>query len=235
MIVIHIFGRSNTGKTTLIEALCRQLTVQGRVETIKHSGHHTLPLEEGKDTTLHFQAGASGACAIDEEKSILILAEEDLAHALDAASDRGTDFCIVEGFKAVPIPGIALGDLEGEHIIMRNPGVEEIHMNLGMFPVWTTPKVILDSLLRRSGPEATGSLLILQEAESQALADAAAAALRIPGITGAEGKMLHTGCGEAFQGTEGCLAVVGDTIKGVALALNRCAALLSDSAEDRNY
>ncbi len=235
MIVIHIFGRSNTGKTTLTEALCRRLAEKGRVETIKHSGHHTLSLEEGKDTTLHFRAGASGACAIDEEKSILILAEEGLIHALDAASDRGADYCIVEGFKNVPLPGIALGDVGGEHILMRSPTVEEILINLDRFPTWVTPKAILDRLLDDAGPESSGSLLILHGADEKALSDAAEVVRKAPGITGAEGRVLHIGCGGAFEEERGCLAVGGNSMRAVTQALKQCADLLEDADDNRNY
>lgn len=235
MIVIHIFGRSNTGKTTLTEALCRRLAGRGRIETIKHSGHHPLALEEGKDTTLHFQAGASGSCAIDEEKSILILAERRLTHALNSASERGSDYCIVEGFKTVPLPGVALGDVEGDHILMRNPTIEEILMNLDRFPTWTTPKTLLDRLLDDAGPESSGSLLILHGTDEEALRVAAETARRAPGITGAEGRLLHVGCGDAFSDTKGCLAIVGTTPRSVTQALTRCADIPGDAGDDRNY
>lgn len=234
MIVIHIFGRSNTGKTTLTEALCRKLAERGMIETIKHSGHHPLALEEGKDTTLHFRAGASGSCAIDEEKSILILAERRLTHALNAASERGADYCIVEGFKTIPLPGVALGDGEGDHILMRSPTVEEILMKLDRFPTWTTPKAVLDSLLHDAGPGVTGSLLILPGADRKALQKAAGAARRSPGITGAEGRLLHAGCGETFGEKEGCLAVAGNSMTAISSALSQCAYLLDDAGKDRH-
>ncbi len=235
MIVIHIFGRSNSGKTTLIEELCRRLAGRGRIETIKHSGHHPLTLEEGKDTTIHYLAGASGACAIDEEKSILILAEERLNHALDAASERKADYCIIEGFKTVPLPGIALGDVGGDHILMRSPTVEEILMNLDRFPTWTTPKTLLDRLLDFVGPESSGSMLILHGADEEALRVAAEAARRAPGISGAEGRLLHVGCGDAFRDTRGCLAIAGTSPQSVVQALARCADLPGNAEDDRNY
>ena len=235
MIVIHIFGRSNTGKTTLIEALCRRLAERGRIETIKHSGHHPLALEKGKDTTLHYLAGASGSCAIDEEKSILVLAEQSLTNVLNAASDRGAEYCIVEGFKNIPLPGIALGDVGGDHILMRSPTVEEILMNLDRFPVWTTPKALLDRLLHEAGPGTSGSLLILHGTDEKALSHAAEVVRKAPGITGSEGRLLHIRCGEAFRGKEGCLAVVGHSLGAVTGALSQCADLLEDADDNRNY
>ncbi|MCQ1538639.1 molybdopterin-guanine dinucleotide biosynthesis protein B [Methanocalculus taiwanensis] len=235
MIVIHIFGRSNTGKTTLVECLCRQLAAKGRVETIKHSGHHPLALEEGKDTTLHFRAGASGTCAIDEEKSILILADQRLTNALDAASDRGAEYCIVEGFKNIPLPGIALGDLEGNYILMRNPTPEEVLLNLSLFPTWYTPKAVLDRLLHDTGPGTYGSLLILHGVTNKALQDVAEVAGRAPGITGSDGRLLNIGFKEAFGEEIGCLALVGKSMRAVTTTLNQCVELLSDAEDDRSY
>ena len=223
MIVIHIFGRSNTGKTTLIEALCRRLAPKGQIETIKHIGHHPMNLEDGKDTTIHFRAGASGSTGIDDEKSITIISHGDLVAALDAASDRGADFCIVEGYKNIPIPGIALGDFEAAHILMRDPTIDEISSKIDSFPRWRTPKAILDSLLKRADREEVGSLLLLHTAPERALERAADNARRYPGITAAEGVLLRSGCGFTLDQGEGCLAVVGRSGSAIISALSQSA------------
>lgn len=57
---VHIVGRKNSGKTTLIVDLVRELTAQGmRVGTIKHTHHHHELDTPGKDSYRHRQAGAS--------------------------------------------------------------------------------------------------------------------------------------------------------------------------------
>lgn len=57
---IHIIGRKNSGKTTLVVELVRHLTAQGRrVGTIKHTRHHHELDTPGKDSYLHRQAGAA--------------------------------------------------------------------------------------------------------------------------------------------------------------------------------
>ncbi len=57
---IHIIGRKNSGKTTLVVDLVRHLTRQGlRVGTIKHTRHHHELDTPGKDSYLHRQAGAA--------------------------------------------------------------------------------------------------------------------------------------------------------------------------------
>ena len=57
---IHIIGRKNSGKTTLIVELVTELTRQGyRVGTIKHT-HHDHELDTpGKDSHRHREAGSS--------------------------------------------------------------------------------------------------------------------------------------------------------------------------------
>ena len=57
---IHVVGRKNCGKTTLVCELVEELTARGlRVGTIKHT-HHEHELDTpGKDSWKHRQAGAS--------------------------------------------------------------------------------------------------------------------------------------------------------------------------------
>ena len=65
MKLIHIVGRKNHGKTTLMVELIRELTRRGvSVGTIKHSSHvHELDTP-GKDSYLHRQAGANPAAVV---------------------------------------------------------------------------------------------------------------------------------------------------------------------------
>jgi molybdopterin-guanine dinucleotide biosynthesis protein MobB len=60
MTPLHIIGRKNSGKTTLIVELIREFTVRGySVGTIKHT-HHRHELDTpGKDSHRHRHAGAS--------------------------------------------------------------------------------------------------------------------------------------------------------------------------------
>lgn len=57
---IHIIGRKNSGKTTLIVDLLRALSERGfRVGTIKHTHHHHELDVPGKDSHQHRVAGAT--------------------------------------------------------------------------------------------------------------------------------------------------------------------------------
>lgn len=57
---IHIVGRKNSGKTTLVVALVEHWTARGlRVGTVKHTHHHHELDTPGKDSHRHRMAGAA--------------------------------------------------------------------------------------------------------------------------------------------------------------------------------
>ena len=57
--IVSVVGRSNSGKTTLVVKLLRELKQRGyRVATIKHSDHDFEIDRPGKDTWGHYEAGA---------------------------------------------------------------------------------------------------------------------------------------------------------------------------------
>ncbi len=57
---IHIIGRKNHGKTTLVAELVQELSTRGyRVGTIKHTHHHHELDTPGKDSHRHREAGAA--------------------------------------------------------------------------------------------------------------------------------------------------------------------------------
>ena len=57
---IHIIGRKNSGKTSLVVRLVEYYRTAGyRVGTIKHTHHHHELDTPGKDSFRHRQAGAS--------------------------------------------------------------------------------------------------------------------------------------------------------------------------------
>lgn len=126
MKIINIIGHSNSGKTTIIARLVPMLADISKVGTIKHMGHHVWELPKGKDTTIHFNAGAACGAGIDAEKTVLTLRGTDLYTILDIYSLLGFDYCVVEGFKEVGFSAAVLGDLEAKKAIMHNPTPEEI-------------------------------------------------------------------------------------------------------------
>lgn len=107
--VFCIVGRSNTGKTTLIERLIPLLTARGiKVATIKH---HHKPIEmdlAGKDTHRHKQAGAHASMIVAGKRLGLIkdVDEEMGVGELVAQYMDDADLVIVEGYKKAAMPKI---------------------------------------------------------------------------------------------------------------------------------
>ncbi len=65
--ILCFVGRSNSGKTTLIERLIPELVQAGyRVATIKHAGHGFDLDTEGKDSWRHKRAGASAVMVLSK-------------------------------------------------------------------------------------------------------------------------------------------------------------------------
>lgn len=107
--VLCFVGRSNTGKTTLIEKLIPLLKSRGiRVATIKHHNHDFEIDRKGKDTYRHKKAGAHLSMIVSPKKLALV---EDVTDdlGLEAILDRyvrDVDLVIVEGYKKGSVPKI---------------------------------------------------------------------------------------------------------------------------------
>ncbi len=99
--LVAIVGKSDAGKTTLIEKLIPELKRRGyRVATIKHDAHHFEIDHPGKDSYRHFQAGADWTVIGSPEKLALIR-RLDREFTLDeiAAQIDGVDLILTEGYK----------------------------------------------------------------------------------------------------------------------------------------
>jgi|SRR5665647_52174 molybdopterin-guanine dinucleotide biosynthesis protein MobB len=133
MKIIQIVGRSNSGKTTFIRTLIPELKKIGSVAVIKHLGDHLYNIEEGKDTSVFFEAGADISVGIDDEKAVATIRKNTLDEALRMLLYQGMDFVIIEGFKQRSFPKIAIGDLKTDNCILTNPLVKEVIESLDRF------------------------------------------------------------------------------------------------------
>ncbi len=70
--------KSNSGKTTFIKNLIPELKKKGTVAVIKHLGDHNINIEEGKDTTVFFDAGADISVGIDAHKAVVAIRKNSL-------------------------------------------------------------------------------------------------------------------------------------------------------------
>ena len=100
---VHIVGRKNSGKTTLVCELVALLTARGfSVATIKHT-HHNHELDTpGKDSWQHRQAGATAVGILASEMTAIFLPvprsqNESGRYARLESALAGCDLILVEG------------------------------------------------------------------------------------------------------------------------------------------
>ncbi|HEX3015676.1 MAG TPA: molybdopterin-guanine dinucleotide biosynthesis protein B, partial [Desulfobacteria bacterium] len=94
--VISIVGKSNVGKTTLIEKLIAELKRRGfKVATVKHDVHGFEIDIPGKDTWRHAQAGADVVVISSPQKLAMInRVEQELELDQICAQVQGVDLII---------------------------------------------------------------------------------------------------------------------------------------------
>jgi molybdopterin-guanine dinucleotide biosynthesis protein MobB len=133
MKIIQVVGNSGSGKTTFIRKLIPALKKQGTVAVVKHLGEHTFIIEEGKDTTVFFEAGADISVGIDLYKAIAAIRKNNLEDVLNMLFTQGIDFAVIEGFKQRRYPKIVIGNIPAENCILSNPAVKEVIRSLDLF------------------------------------------------------------------------------------------------------
>ena len=117
--ILSFVGRSNSGKTTLIERLIPELVMaRYRVATVKHAGHGFDLDTEGKDSWRHKGAGA-GTVIVVSKGSLAMFAdvpdEIKVEELRDKFVGREYDLIIAEGWKSEGYPKIViLRDQVGE-------------------------------------------------------------------------------------------------------------------------
>lgn len=110
--IVSFIGRSNSGKTTLIERLIPELVKAGyRVATVKHAGHGFDLDTEGKDSWRHKRAGA-GSVVVVSKGSLALFADVSEQLKVEEVRDRfldaSYDLIIAEGWKSEGYPKIII-------------------------------------------------------------------------------------------------------------------------------
>ncbi len=108
--ILSIVGRSNSGKTTLLERLIRELTGRGRrIGTIKHHFHGPVDVDvPGKDSWRHKQAGAQ-VVALSAPETLFVVRDTPVRLPLEVIAHQAlfeVDLILTEGFKSGPMPKI---------------------------------------------------------------------------------------------------------------------------------
>lgn len=98
--LIAIVGKSNSGKTTLVERLLPALLAKGvRVGTIKHTRHDAALDTPGKDSWRHRRAGAA-AVLVASRSGISLVSAENGDHPENLLKYfPGIDLVLAEGYK----------------------------------------------------------------------------------------------------------------------------------------
>lgn len=124
--ILSVVGRSNSGKTTLLEKLIREFTARGRrVGTIKHHYHGPVTVDvPGKDSWRHREAGACAAALLSPETVFLVRDSAD-GLSLETLTHRGlwgVDLVLTEGFKAGAMPKIEVNRRSQHAPLLCAPG-----------------------------------------------------------------------------------------------------------------
>ena len=108
--IVSVVGRSNSGKTTLLEKLIRTLVDRGwRIGTIKHHFHGPVQVDvPGKDSWRHKQAGAR-VVALSSAQTFFVIRDTHGELPLETIAHLalfGVDCILTEGFKSGSMPKI---------------------------------------------------------------------------------------------------------------------------------
>jgi molybdopterin-guanine dinucleotide biosynthesis protein B len=110
--IVCFVGRSNSGKTTLIERVIPELVRAGyKVATVKHAGHGFDLDTEGKDSWRHKRAGASSVLVLSKGSMAMFADVSDqmnVEEVRDRFLDHTYDLIIAEGWKYEGYPKIVI-------------------------------------------------------------------------------------------------------------------------------
>ena len=125
--IVSFIGRSNSGKTTLIERVIPELVRAGyRVATVKHAGHGFDLDTEGKDSWRHKRAGA-GSVIVVSKGSLALFADVSeqlkVEEVRDRFLDHSYDLIIAEGWKSEDYPKIIVVRDQLEEVSYSSDGL----------------------------------------------------------------------------------------------------------------
>jgi len=107
--IVSIVGKSNSGKTTLLEKIISDLVGRGyRIATIKHNKHGFNIDHEGKDSYRHKKAGAH-TTIVSSPHQIALISDVDHDHSFEEIRNKfitEVDIILTEGFKVNDYPKI---------------------------------------------------------------------------------------------------------------------------------
>lgn len=109
--IVSIVGKSEAGKTTLVEGLISELRARGYcIGTIKHNVHGFEIDHEGKDSWRHKQAGAN-IVAISSPKKVAVVKDVETEETIGGLASKyfqDVDIILTEGYKKEQMPKIEI-------------------------------------------------------------------------------------------------------------------------------
>ena len=126
--IVSIVGKSNSGKTTLLEKIISDLVGRGyHVATIKHNKHGFNIDHEGKDSYRHKKAGAH-ITVVSSPHQLALIQDVDHDHSFEEIRDKfvhDADIILTEGFKVNDYPKIEVFrfELKRELISKKEDGL----------------------------------------------------------------------------------------------------------------
>ena len=106
-VAVAFTGPSNSGKTTLIEKVARELIRDHRVAIVKNDPKDKATFDvEGKDSWKFFQTGAEVVVTSPTRTTYFSHRQKSLDEIVRMVNDF--DYLLVEGLKTLPLPRIAI-------------------------------------------------------------------------------------------------------------------------------
>ncbi len=121
--VISFVGKSDSGKTTLLEKVIKELKKRGfKVAMIKHGTHNFEMDHPGKDTWRYAQAGAD-IVALSGAEKVAVIEKRETELTLDQVISRisGVDVIITEGYKGENKPKIEVFRSQAHRELLFRP------------------------------------------------------------------------------------------------------------------
>ena len=135
--IVSFVGQSNSGKTTFLEKVVKELKIRGyRVAVIKHSHHNFAIDQPGKDSWRLAQAGSDAVIIAAPNKVALIESvdiEPTLSQILSLVIDK-VDIVLTEGYKSSNTAKILVTGPERRRDFSYN-GEETLAV---VSPLWTS-------------------------------------------------------------------------------------------------
>jgi len=113
--IVGVVGRKNSGKTTVIESIVKELTKRGyRVATTKHIYQKGFSMDtKGKDTWRHSAAGANPVVSVSDSETAVLIKNGEAKFSLDQLFrfTPETDVIVLEGFSRIVLDDEHVGKI----------------------------------------------------------------------------------------------------------------------------